>query len=101
MDARRTAVRIIESMSPGSARAVRAAADAEATWLESSTDDEIKAVAPARGTDIGTPREEAVNRVKYLRAVAAWLEAGKPAAKKPEFKHPEIKPKRPKKKPKK
>ncbi len=98
MDARKTAVRIIEKMGPGSAGAVRAAADAEDAWLAASTDDEIRAVTPARGTDVGTPREEAVKRVKYLRDVAAWLEAGKPAGKKPELKHPELKKKPPRKK---
>lgn len=98
MDARKTAVRILEKLSPASAPAVRAAADAEVQWLEASTDDEIKAVTPADGKD-ASPRGEAVKRVQYLRALAAWLAAGKPAAGKPEFKHPEKKKKPPKKKP--
>ena len=90
-DARKMAIRIIESMSSGSAPGVRAAAAEEMKWLESSSDDEIKEVTPANGSDSGTPREEAVKRVKYLRDVVAWLEAGKPAESKPEFKHPELK----------
>jgi hypothetical protein len=99
MDARQVAVGIMEKMTPAAATAVRAAAAEEQQWLDAGTDDEIKAVTPVERV-AGTPREKATERVKYLLAMADWLEAGKPADGKPEFKHPELKKKPPKKKPK-
>lgn len=99
MDARRRAIAIIERFRPASAPAVRAAAAEEIKWLDSLTDDEIRAVAPAGKNQ--DARQECLKRVKYLREMAAWLEANKPAASKPEFVHPQPKEKRPKKKPKK
>jgi len=93
MDARKTAVRIMDRLKPSSATAVRAAAAEEIKWLESCSDDEIKAVVQNKDA-----REQCLIRVKYLQAMATWLAAGKPAASKPEFKHPEVKKKAPRKK---
>ena len=94
MDARKTAVRILEKLKPGSARAVRDAAEEEIEWLKSCSDDDIKAIVENKDA-----RDQCLIRVKYLQAMSAWLAAGKPAASKPEFKHPEVKKKSRKKKP--
>ncbi len=93
MDARKTAVRIMDKLKPSSAAAVRAAATEEIKWLEASSDDEIQAVVQNKDA-----RAQCLIRVKYLQAMSAWLAAGKPAASKPEFKHPETRKKAPKKK---
>jgi hypothetical protein len=99
MDARRTAVQILEKMSPAAALLVHGAAVEEQQWLDASTDDEINAVTPCEISDGGrTPRESAAARVKYLHEMGEWLEAGKPAASKPEFIHPAAKKKAAKKK---
>jgi hypothetical protein len=89
MDARKTAVRIMDKLNPGSASAVRATAAEEIKWLKSCSDDEIKAVVQNKDA-----REQCLVRVKYLQAMSAWLAADKPAASKPEFKHPEVKKKK-------
>ncbi len=102
MDARRTAVTIMDRLSPASASAVRAAAAEELKWIKATPDAEISAVTPSQGSGGGTAREEALKRVKYLQDMAAWLQAGKPAVSKPQFQHPVTKKKKPsKKKPKK
>ena len=94
MDARKTGERIMNQLSPSSASAVKAAAAEEIKWLESCTDDEIKAVVQNKDA-----RTQCLIRVKYLRAMGSWLAAGKPATSRPELKHPEVKKKTPKKKP--
>ena len=93
MNARKTAERIMDKLSPASAGAVRAAAAEEIKWLESCSDDEIKAVVQNKDA-----REQCLIRVKYLQAMASWLAAGKPADSKPVLKHPEVKKKKPPKK---
>jgi len=99
MDARRRAVAVLERLGPSSAPAVRAAAGEEDRWLASLTDDEVRAVTPADGRL--DARQECLQRIAYLRAMAAWLEAGKPPAGKPELVHPQPKEKRQKKPPRK
>ncbi len=95
MDARKTAVGIMEKMSPDAAPAVRAAAREEGKWLQASSDDTIQAIAPVEGSKGASPRDSCMRRIYYLEEMADWLEAGKPAANKPEFIHPE--PKQPRK----